>query len=81
MQESTSDTFDPNRRLMHSGWYEAPPPPDGGMWDQLQEKAKAKQILQLIVKSDTLKQLVGKIDSVSSQEVKLPMLQKTHRLQ
>ena len=52
MQKSTIDPLNLNKRQIHSGKYDAPPPPDGGMWDQLQEQLKAKQQLQLIAKSE-----------------------------
>ena len=66
MLQSTSGPHDLNKRQMHSGQQDATPP-DHGMWDQLQEWAKAKELLQLIAKYDKLKQLVYKTDSVSLQ--------------
>ena len=68
MQESTSNPLDWDERQMHNGKYAVPPPPDGGLWDQLQEQAKAKQQLQLIAKYEKSKQLVGKTDSVCSHD-------------
>lgn len=50
MQVNASNPLDLNKRQMHSGEYDALPPPDDGPWDQLQEQTKAKQQLQLIAK-------------------------------
>ena len=43
MHENINEPLDLNRRQTYSGQYNAPHPPYGGMWHQLQEKAKAKQ--------------------------------------
>ena len=52
MQNDSANNLDLNKKQTHMGQYDASPPPDGGMWDQLQEQARVKQQLQLISKSE-----------------------------
>ena len=42
MQSNVNGPLKLNRRKMHSGQYDVPPPSDGGMWTQLHEQVKAK---------------------------------------
>ena len=57
---------------MCSGKYDAPPPPpDGGMWDQLHVQTKTRQQLKLNAKSEKLKPSVGKSDPTDHRTVQL----------
>ena len=43
MQSNPGDKLDLNKRVTHSSQYDATPPPDGEIWEQLHEQMKAKQ--------------------------------------